>query len=66
MRLKRLRKPRKTSIRIGGRQGQESNPGPPEYQVGVLATRPRRSVAKPFQITYLQPSHHSTRIDEVS
>jgi hypothetical protein len=26
-------------------RGREPNPGPPDYEVGVLTTRPRRSVA---------------------
>jgi hypothetical protein len=34
----------KETIRIAGRRGGESNPGPPEYEVGELTARPRRSV----------------------
>jgi hypothetical protein len=42
--LEGLKKTTKTSIRVAGRRGPESNPGPPEYEVGVLTTRPRRAV----------------------
>jgi hypothetical protein len=42
--LKRLKKIMK-SISQGSRSpGRDLNPGPPEYEVGVLTTRPRRSV----------------------
>jgi hypothetical protein len=34
-------KPRKTSIRIAGHRGQDLNPGPKEYEAGVLITRPQ-------------------------
>jgi hypothetical protein len=44
IRLEELKKKLKPSIRIAGRQGRESNPGNPEYDVGVLTNRPRRSV----------------------
>jgi hypothetical protein len=44
IRLEGLRKTTKISIRIAGRQDREPNPGPPEYEAGVLATRSRRSV----------------------
>jgi hypothetical protein len=36
IRQERLRKSRKTSIRIAGRRGRESNPEPLEYEAGVL------------------------------
>jgi hypothetical protein len=39
IRLEGLRKPTYTSTRIAGRRGRESNPEPPEYQVGVLIFR---------------------------
>jgi hypothetical protein len=42
--LEGLRKTTKTSIRIAGRRGGESNTGPLEYEVGMLNARPRRSV----------------------
>jgi hypothetical protein len=42
--LEGLRKATKPSTRIAGRRGPESNPEHPEYEVGVLTTRPRRSV----------------------
>jgi hypothetical protein len=44
IRLEELRKTTITSIRIAGLWDRESNPRPPEYEVGVLITRPRRSV----------------------
>jgi hypothetical protein len=44
IRLDGLRKTTKTSIRIGGRRGRDLNPGPPEYEAGVLPTRPLRYV----------------------
>jgi hypothetical protein len=34
----------KTQITPAGRLGRESNPGPHKYEVGVLTTRPRRSL----------------------
>jgi hypothetical protein len=34
----------KTLMRIAGRRGRDMNPGSPEYEAGVLNTRPRRSV----------------------
>jgi hypothetical protein len=37
-------KPWKISISIAGRRGRDLNPGPPEYEEGVLSTRLRRSV----------------------
>jgi hypothetical protein len=37
-------KPRKISINIAGRWGRDFNPGPLEYEAGVLTTRPRRLV----------------------
>jgi hypothetical protein len=39
--------PRKTTENLGHDSrspGREWNPGPPEYEAGMLATRPRRSV----------------------
>jgi hypothetical protein len=42
--LEGLIKPRQTSIRIAGHQGQVSNLGPPEYEAGVLSTQPQRTV----------------------
>jgi len=39
IRLEGLRKTTKTSIRIAGRRGRDSNPGPPEYEAGVLTTK---------------------------
>jgi hypothetical protein len=36
--LSRLRKITKTSIRIAGRRGRKSKPGPPEYLAGLLTT----------------------------
>jgi hypothetical protein len=41
IRLEGLRKTTKTSIRIAGRQGRESSPGPPEQEAGVLTTIPQ-------------------------
>jgi hypothetical protein len=41
IRMERLRKTTKTSVRIGGSRGRESNPGPPEYKVGLLTTELR-------------------------
>jgi hypothetical protein len=38
------RKPQKSSISIAGRRGRDLNPGPPEYETGVLITVPRRSL----------------------
>jgi hypothetical protein len=38
------RKTPKTSIRITGRRGRKSNPWTPEFEVGVLTTRPWRMV----------------------
>jgi hypothetical protein len=46
IRLEGLRKITKISIRIAGHRGLESKPGPPKYELGVLTTRPRRSVIK--------------------
>jgi hypothetical protein len=45
IRLERLRQTTKNLIRMSGRQCPESNPKPPEYEVGVLTTRPLLSVA---------------------
>jgi hypothetical protein len=42
--LEGLKKRRKTSIRITGRRSRDLNPGPPEYDAGVLTTLPQRSV----------------------
>jgi hypothetical protein len=36
IRLEGLRRTTKTSIRIAGRRGRDMNPGPPEYEAGVL------------------------------
>jgi hypothetical protein len=44
IRLEGLRKTTKTSIRTAVCRGRESKAGPPEYEVGVLSTRPRLSV----------------------
>jgi hypothetical protein len=43
--LERLKKPRKTSIRIVGVRGRDLNTGYARYEAGVLTTRPRRSVS---------------------
>jgi hypothetical protein len=40
----------KEPIRIASRRGRELNPGPPQYEVGVLTTQPRRSVMVPFSL----------------
>jgi hypothetical protein len=42
--LEGLRETTKTSMRIAGLRGRESNPRRTEYEVGVLTTRPRRSI----------------------
>jgi hypothetical protein len=42
--LKGVRKTTKNSIRIAGRRGRESNPGPPNYEAVVLTTPRQRSV----------------------
>jgi hypothetical protein len=34
--------------------GRESNPGPPEYEVGVLSTRPRRLVPLNYYLVFCQ------------
>jgi hypothetical protein len=36
-----------TPVRIVGLRDEICNPGPPEYEAGVLTTRPRRSVVLP-------------------
>jgi hypothetical protein len=45
--------PWKPSIRIAGRRGRESKAGPPEYEAGVLTTRPQCSVTR-----CQNPRHH--------
>jgi hypothetical protein len=44
IRLEGLRKTTKTLNQYTQSPGRESNPKPPEYEIGVLTTRPRRSV----------------------
>jgi hypothetical protein len=42
--------PGKPSVRITGRQDRDLNPGPPEYEAGMLTTRPRSSVYMSYKI----------------
>jgi hypothetical protein len=50
IRLDKLNKPQKTTISIAGRRGRDQNPEPPEYEAGVLTTRPRRSPPPPLVV----------------
>jgi len=51
IRLGRPRKTTKTSISIARRRGPDLNPGPSEYEAGVLRTRPRLSVLSPQRVS---------------
>jgi hypothetical protein len=51
IRLEELRKTTKTSISIAGRRDRDLKLGPPEYEAGVLITRPRRSAL--FKTEYM-------------
>jgi hypothetical protein len=44
IRLEGLRKTTKKWVRLAGRRSRKCNPVPPEYEAGVLTTRPLRSV----------------------
>jgi hypothetical protein len=46
--LQGLRKTTKTSVKIAGLQVGTLNPGPPEYEAGVLITQPQRSVEQSY------------------
>jgi hypothetical protein len=44
--LEGLRKTTKNLSQVSRSPGRDLNPGPPEYEAGVLTTRPRRSVPR--------------------
>jgi hypothetical protein len=54
IRLERLRTTRKNTINTAGRQGRDLNPGPPEYEVGMLIALPRHSVSdlESYKLTF--------------
>jgi hypothetical protein len=48
IRLKRVRKTSKTSIKIAGHRSRDLNPEPSEYEAGMLTTRTERNEAYPL------------------
>jgi hypothetical protein len=51
--LEGLRKDTETLSQYSRSPGRDLNPRPPEYEAGVLTTRPQRSVALPTQIFFI-------------
>jgi hypothetical protein len=50
------------AISMAGRQGRDCNPGPPEYETGMLTTCPPRSLRHSEQLLDPQNAYSSTKV----